>query len=104
MLPTPTNHLPRYYPHGVSWAPEWSAAERKKYAPVWERAFQIHEGAHDFSENEFSVWLLNPVEESPPMSKTPYCDCYERAYRELEKEGKLKELGIEAQAPAPLEV
>lgn len=95
MLKTPAKHLQRYYPGGIPWAPEWQKTESAKYAPIWQRAFDIHQSAHYFGEGrEFTPYTINPVEEEATAA-SPYCDCYEQAYQEFEKAGKLKELGIE---------
>lgn len=99
MLKTPLEHLPRFYPGDLSWAPEWSAAEKTRYAPIWDRAFEIHESAHpyDGSLPAYCLWVINPIN-APEKGGTPYCDCYERAYREMEKAGELVKLGIEPRA------
>ena len=110
MLPTPIEHLPRYYPDGITWAPEWSRTEQRRYAPIWTRAFEIHRTAHDFEKigknpdrRSFSIHVINPIEGAVQKYATYYCDCYEQAYQEFKKSGKLKELGIEVQTPEPAE-
>lgn len=74
MLSTPKNHLPKGYPLP-------SPEESLIYEPIFDRAFEIHRRAHDFNRHEFSAGSLNPV--GGPGLGANYCDCYERAYREL---------------------
>jgi hypothetical protein len=95
MLPTPKSHLPKGYPLP-------SDEESKKFEKVWERAFDIHASAHDFGsflrkENKRG-WIdvfgpregiLSPVKHRTKLSQAQYCDCYEQAYQEFKKAGKI---------------
>lgn len=87
MMPTPKKHLPKGYPLA-------SDEESKRYKDIFERAFKIHETAHDFSSPLVKVkgaWvqyspregILSLVKGTTKLSKAHYCDCYERAYQEL---------------------
>jgi hypothetical protein len=89
MLSTPKRHLPKGYPLP-------SDSDHKKYAPIFKRAFEIHETAHDFDavkpvKMKAGYWevfgprtgILSPLKGRSKLSKAHYCDCYERAYQEL---------------------
>jgi hypothetical protein len=88
MLNTPKSHLPKGYPLP-------NADEQKKFDPVFKRAFEIHETAHSFKDNQIvkikGAWeeygtrtgILSPVKGRTKLSKAHYCDCYEQAYQEL---------------------
>ncbi len=77
MLSTPKSHLPKGYPLSLD-------AENKKFAPVFKRAFDIHETAHDFvADPGPRKGILSPVKGRTKLSRSQYCDCYERAYQEL---------------------
>lgn len=91
MMPTPKTHLPKGYPLA-------SPEESKRFEKIFERAFDIHETAHDFDSylrTEMKGFrgmvttlgprrgILSPVRGRTKVSKAQYCDCYEQAYQEL---------------------
>jgi hypothetical protein len=78
-LVTPKSHLPKGYPLP-------SDEEHKRFSPVFTRAFEIHEEAHTFTVVPGPHrGILSPVKGRTKISRAQYCDCYERAYRELKK-------------------
>jgi hypothetical protein len=77
MLSTPKKHLPIGYPLP-------SDEESRKFEPIFMLAFEIHKTAHDFKIlSKLRPEVLSPVRGSTKLSKSHYCDCYERAYQEL---------------------
>src|SRR5208283_3731100 len=75
MLDTPKETLGEGYPLPTD-------AARKATAPIWSRAFAIHEKAH-IGDTKYSSGHILPVRSEEPNSGTPYCDCYMRAWLEL---------------------
>jgi len=96
MMKTPPEHLPKGYPLA-------STAESQKYAPIFDRAFEIHATAHDFAALLASAsWVAYQGYKLPECPRSgvlgvteddpTYCDCYERAYQEFQQYQKLRNI------------